>query len=93
MIQRFLAPVLLLFAANAVAQDPLPRMQQVIQSYVTDKSFMGSILVAKDGKLLINQGYGDADLEWNVPNTPDTKFRLGSLTKQFTAASILLTEQ
>ncbi len=93
MIQRFLAPVLLLFAANAVAQDPLPRMQQVIQSYVTDKSFMGSILVAKDGKLLINQGYGDADLEWNVPNTPDTKFRLGSLTKQFTAASILLLEE
>jgi CubicO group peptidase (beta-lactamase class C family) len=93
MIQRFFASVLLLFAANAVAQDPTPRMQQVIQSYVANKSFMGSVLVARDGKLLINQGYGDADLEWNVPNTPDTKFRLGSLTKQFTAASILLLEE
>jgi CubicO group peptidase (beta-lactamase class C family) len=93
MIHRFLAPTLLLFAANVVAQDPTPRMQQVIQSYVTNKSFMGSVLVAKDGKLLINQGYGYADLEWDDPNTPDTKFRLGSLTKQFTGASILLLEE
>ncbi|HEY6413666.1 MAG TPA: serine hydrolase [Edaphobacter sp.] len=93
MTQRFLASLLLLFAINAGAQDPTPRMQQVIHSYVANKSFMGSVLVAKDGKLLINQGYGDADLEWNVPNTPDTKFRLGSLTKQFTAASILLLEE
>jgi CubicO group peptidase (beta-lactamase class C family) len=51
---------------------------------------MGTILVVKDGKTLINQGYGSADLEWNIPNTPSVKFRLGSLTKQFTAASILL---
>ena len=77
----------------AVAQDPVPRMQQVIQSFVVDKTFMGTVLVVHDDKTLIDQGYGSADLEWNVPNVPAAKFRLGSLTKQFTAASILLLEE
>ncbi len=76
--------------AQAPAPDPTARMQQIIQSYVDNKQFMGTILVVTDGKTLINQGYGSADLEWNIPNTPSVKFRLGSLTKQFTAASILL---
>src|SRR5207244_67982 len=79
--------------ASARAQDPTPRMQQVIQSYVANNTFMGTVLVAKDGKLLINEGYGSADLEWKIPNSPSVKFRLGSLTKQFTAAGILLLEE
>jgi CubicO group peptidase (beta-lactamase class C family) len=79
--------------AQAPATDPAPRMQQVIQSYVDNKAFMGTVLVVKDGKVLIDQGYGSADLEWNIPNTPTAKFRLGSITKQFTAASILLLEE
>lgn len=78
--------------AQAPATDPTIRMQQVIQSYVDNKTFMGTVLVVKDGKTLINQGYGSADLEWNIPNTPTAKFRLGSITKQFTATSILLLE-
>jgi hypothetical protein len=65
-------------------------MQQIIHSYTDDKTFMGTVLVVKNGKALIDQGYGSADLEWSIPNSPDTRFRLGSITKQFTAASILL---
>jgi CubicO group peptidase (beta-lactamase class C family) len=42
---------------------------------------------------LLSKGYGSANLEWNIPNSPTTKFRLGSVTKQFTAASILLLEE
>jgi len=79
--------------AQSPAQDPTARMQQIIQSYVANKAFMGTVLVVKDGKTLVNQGYGSADLEWNIPNGPPVKFRLGSLTKQFTAASILLLEE
>ncbi len=78
---------------TAHAQDSTARMQQIIQASVDNKTFMGTVLVVKDGKTLINQGYGSADLEWNIPNTPSAKFRLGSLTKQFTAASILLLEE
>ena len=65
-------------------------MQQIVAGYTSDKTFMGTVLVVKDGNTLIDQGYGSADLEWNIPNSPSTKFRLGSITKQFTAAGILL---
>jgi hypothetical protein len=37
----------------------------------------------------LDKGYGSANLEWNIPNSPSTKFRLGSLIKQFTAACVL----
>ncbi len=68
-------------------------MDQVIQSYVSSKTFMGSVLVAQGDEVLLSKGYGSANLEWNIPNSPATKFRLGSVTKQFTAASILLLEE
>jgi CubicO group peptidase (beta-lactamase class C family) len=67
-------------------------MDQVMQSYAADH-FMGTALVARGSQVVFSKGYGSADLEWNIPNTPSTKFRLGSLTKQFTAASILLLEE
>jgi CubicO group peptidase (beta-lactamase class C family) len=54
---------------------------------------MGAVLVTNGDQVLLDKGFGMAVLEWNVPNTPDTKFRLGSITKQFTAALILLMQQ
>ena len=75
------------------AQDSAPRMEQIVQSYVANKTFMGSVLVVRDKTVLLEKGYGSADLEWDIPNSPTTKFRLGSITKQFTAASILLLEE
>jgi CubicO group peptidase (beta-lactamase class C family) len=80
-------------AAPAAVSDPSARMKQIVQSYVADKSFMGTVLVVKDGKTLLDTGFGSADLEWKIPNTPRSKLRLGSLTKQFTAASILLLQE
>lgn len=95
MFRRIILAVLL--TASCLAQDKTPtadvaRMEQVIKAYVPSR-FMGSVLVAQDGKVLLDKGYGFANLEWEVPNTPTTKFRLGSITKQFTAASILLLEE
>lgn len=89
--------IALILASACLAQDKpqtemVPRMEQIVQSYVP-KQFMGSVLVAENGKVLLDKGYGFANLEWQVPNTPTTKFRLGSITKQFTAASILLLEE
>lgn len=69
------------------------RMEQVIQSYVVDKQFMGSVLVAQHGKVILDKGYGYANIEWQIPNTPTTKFRIASLTKQFTAVAILILEE
>jgi CubicO group peptidase (beta-lactamase class C family) len=84
--------LLLLTAVTCFAQD-VARMEQVIQTFTNNKQFMGSVLVAKGDQVLLSKGYGAANLEWKIPNAPDTRFRLGSITKQFTAASILLLEE
>jgi CubicO group peptidase (beta-lactamase class C family) len=55
--------------------------------------FSGAVLVAQDGRPVFREGYGLANYEHNIANTPRTKFRLGSVGKQFTAAAILLLEQ
>lgn len=55
-------------------------MDQVVQAYVSDKKFMGSVLVARGDGVLMSKSYGSANLEWNIPNSPNTKFRLGSIT-------------
>ena len=81
-----------LLAYPCLAQDPA-RIDQIVQSSVNAQHFMGTVLLARDGQVLFSKGYGSANLEWNVPNAPNTKFRLGSVTKQFTAASILLLEE
>lgn len=54
--------------------------------------FAGSILVAKDGQILLHKGYGLADREKGTPFTPETVYDIGSITKQFTAAAILKLE-
>ena len=87
-------PVILLavLASAASAQAPSDRLNQVVQPYADAQMFMGSVLVAKNGKVIFSQSYGMADLEWSVPNSPTTRFNIASMTKQFTAASILLLE-
>jgi CubicO group peptidase (beta-lactamase class C family) len=55
--------------------------------------FSGSVLVSKNGDTLFKRGYGLANAEHQVPNTPETKFRLGSITKQFTAMAILILKE
>ncbi|RYY24999.1 MAG: serine hydrolase [Sphingomonadales bacterium] len=84
-----LAGTTLATIAPAYAQDPA-RMETVIRVDADSGEFMGAVLVAKDGKTLLDKGYGSANLEWKIANDGDTKFRLGSITKQFTAVSILL---
>jgi len=77
---------------NSTAQAPADRLQRVVQPYVDAQMFIGSVLVAENGKIIFSKSYGMADLEWNVLNSPTTRFNIASMTKQFTAASILLLE-
>src|SRR2546423_14969833 len=88
-----MAVVLALSLRPSTAQTIADRMQRVVQPYLDAQMFMGSILAAKDGKIIFSRSYGMADLEWNVPNSSTTKFNIASMTKQFTAASILLLEE
>ena len=83
----------LLATLTLAAQTPVQNAMAYMAATTKDNAFMGTVLVAKDGKVLFSNGYGFANAEHNVPNTPDTKFRLGSLTKQFTAVAILQLEE
>lgn len=69
------------------------RVNEYMNAAVKNEHFSGSILVAKDGQPIISKGYGMANYELDVPNTPNTVFRLGSITKQFTATAILLLQE
>ena len=88
-----LCACLLALSVAAEAQDLLPKFDEYAQAAARAERFSGAILVARDGKVLVSKGYGMADIENEVPNTPETKFRLGSLTKQFTAAAVLLLQE
>jgi CubicO group peptidase (beta-lactamase class C family) len=94
-ITFFYAAVMLLATQQAaLAQDHAAKIQQVLELANKYRQFNGSALVAENGKVIYKGGFGLANMEWNIPNTPDTKFRLGSITKQFTAMLTLeLVEQ
>ncbi|MEC1891862.1 MAG: serine hydrolase domain-containing protein [Bacillota bacterium] len=55
--------------------------------------FNGSVLAANKGEVILNKGYGLSSYQYAIDNTSDTKFRIGSLTKSFTAAAVLLLHQ
>jgi CubicO group peptidase (beta-lactamase class C family) len=69
------------------------RVDAYIAAEAAEHSFRGAVLVGIDGKVVFEKAYGLADEEWNVRNTTTTKFRIASLSKQFTAACILLLQE
>jgi CubicO group peptidase (beta-lactamase class C family) len=71
-------------------EDPASKIDQILNFLVERESFTGAVLVARNGEVLLSQGYGLADRDKNLPNTPQTKYRLASITKQFTAIAILM---
>lgn len=85
----YLFVITLLAASVALTQDKVQQIDELLKTYHDYKQFNGSVLVAENGKVIYKKGIGMANMEWNIPNTPDTKFRIGSVTKQFTAALIL----
>jgi D-alanyl-D-alanine carboxypeptidase len=90
---RLMALLLLLASGAARAQDVVAKVEALMKSQVVQENFAGSVLIAQEGKIVFEQGYGLANREWSIPNRPDTRFRIASLTKQFTAAGILLLQQ
>ena len=86
--------LLLSVQIHAYSQDKIGKIDALIKLSNDYGQFNGSVLVAEGGKVIYKKGFGLANREWNIPNEPDTKFRLGSITKQFTSMLILqLVEQ
>ena len=77
-------------ATNAFAQQNVQKqIDGLLKQYYDYGQFNGSVLVADKGKIIYEKSFGMANMEWAIPNQTDTKFRIGSVTKQFTAALVL----
>ena len=84
--------VVVLFSAlgvNALAQTKAEKIDQLMAKNYEVGRFNGTVLVAEKGQIIYQNGLGYADFEWDIPNKPDTKFRLASITKQFAATLIM----
>ncbi len=68
-------------------------MAGAIKAQADGNRFMGSVLVAKGDQVVFEMSVGQANVEWGIPDSATTKFRIGSLTKQFTAAAVLLLQE
>jgi CubicO group peptidase (beta-lactamase class C family) len=71
------------------AQDKAKKINELVTKTFENRQFNGSILVAEKGKVIFKKGFGYANMEWKIPNKPDSKFRIGSMTKQFTSMLIM----
>lgn len=78
---------------EARAQQLASKVDEYMKAAVSRGNFSGSVLIAREGEVLVSKGYGMASLELDVPNTPRTVFRIGSLTKQFTAMGVMTLQE
>jgi CubicO group peptidase (beta-lactamase class C family) len=69
------------------------RINEYLSGLAAADQFSGSVLVAAGGKVLFSQGYNLANREHGIPNTPGTKYRLGSLSMQFTAMAVMILQE
>src|SRR3954468_127151 len=88
-MSRKFALLLLFVAVRSFAATHAEKIDALISAYNKMRQFNGSALVAEKGSVILQKGYGLANMEWQIPNTPDTKFRLGSITKQFTSMIVM----
>ncbi|UCC13026.1 MAG: serine hydrolase [candidate division WOR-3 bacterium] len=95
---KHIACLILIIAAIAVSpvhaqtvddSTLVEKTLEYLEKAVTDESFSGTVLIAKDGKLLLKKAYGLANRSFQVPNKIDTKFNLGSMNKMFTGVAVL----
>lgn len=90
---RALVIALAILAAGAHADELAKTVDRVAQAAIESHHTAGlGIAIDQGGTILLNKGYGYADVEKKVPATPDTIYRIGSVTKQFTAVAILQLE-
>ncbi len=93
MKRLFFSMILSLILSICYSQNFELLIDNYLQAYCKIDRFSGSILVARNDKIITNKGYGMANFELQVKNNPQTKFRLGSITKQFTAMAIVQLEE
>ncbi|MFZ1799861.1 MAG: serine hydrolase [Chitinophagaceae bacterium] len=85
---------ILLFSTHlCFAQSKKEKMDEIMKTYHDYNMFDGSVLVAENGRIVYEAAFGMANREWNIPNTTDTKFMIGSVSKPITALLALIQVQ
>ena len=88
----FIFPILItLLAACAVKkqQDIVGHIDAYLSELEQNQEFSGAVLIARDGEVLLSKGYGMADRDGQIPNTPQTRYRIHWVTMPFTAMAIM----
>jgi D-alanyl-D-alanine carboxypeptidase len=89
--------VLAITATSTFSKTDRTRLSEQEDAYISAEAahhfFRGDVLVGINGRIVFEKSYGMGDEEWGTPNTLNTKFRIASLSKQFTGACILLLQE
>lgn len=81
--------ILSFFQTPGYASSPEDTIDSLLNRYHHYRLFNGVALVVRNGELIYEKGFGYADFDHKILNTPDTRFRIASLTKAFTALLIM----
>ena len=83
----------ILFGLTLFGQSKKEKLSEIMKTYHNYNMFDGAVLVSENGKIIYKEAFGLANREWNIPNTTDTKFMIGSVSKPITATLILILVQ
>jgi len=89
-------PILLLYLISGIGlfgQNKKEKLSDIMQAYHNYNMFDGAVLVAENGEIIYKGAFGLANREWNIPNSTDTKFMIGSVSKPLTATLMLIQVQ
>jgi CubicO group peptidase (beta-lactamase class C family) len=84
---------LLLASGAAASQNKASQIDDLLQQYHELGQFSGAALVVNSGVIVLREGYGIANQDWQIENSPDTRYLLGSVTKSFTALAVVQLEE
>ena len=83
----------ILLQHTLLAQTKKEQLSKIMKTYHQYNMFDGAVLVAENGKIIYKDAFGLANRDWNIANTTDTKFMIGSISKPITATLILILVQ
>ncbi len=89
LMKKYLFVAVLIPFISFSQKAPALLIDKYLQEKVRAEDFSGVVLIAQKDKIVYKKAFGWANKEWNIPNTIETKFRIGSNTKTFTAVAIL----
>jgi CubicO group peptidase (beta-lactamase class C family) len=74
---------------DMLCQTKAEKIDKFVKLCQEKNIFTGAVMVVENGKIIYQKGIGYANRQWKIPNTPDTKFMLGSVSKQFTSMAVM----